>query len=155
MIDNGVDVNKPDATYETVTKGKTPWETAMLLGARETADYLLLNGARETELNRLDEMHACCMGADFASAEKLLEADPALRDDIEPRRAEMLDNASLTNNWPALETMIALRFDLNRPGERTPLHVAALQGHLDHGQEADCGRRRPNTTLIGIFTHRR
>lgn len=160
MIDNGVDVNKPDDTYDTLTRGKTPWQTAMLFGDLETADYLLANGASKTELGRLDEFHAVCMKADLERARQLLEADPRLIDDVEPRRSEILNDAAQTNNWPALEAMIALGFDISKPGERTPLHTAALSGHLDLVKNlvavgADTKLRDPqfNGPAIGFAIH--
>lgn len=131
MIDNGADVNNPDDTYDTITKGRTPYETALLMGETRTADYLLAHGAKSSDLPDLDRLQAACMAGNLGLARDMLKAQPHLIDEIEPRRAEMLSDAALINNWPALETMIAIGFDISRKGERTPLHQAAFFGHLE------------------------
>lgn len=63
FIDHGVDLNKPDDSYDTGIKGRTPYEAALLLGADEIAEYLLANGARKTELINADAFHIACMSA--------------------------------------------------------------------------------------------
>lgn len=131
LIDHGADLNKPDDTYDTLIKGRTPYEAARLLGLEEIADYLLAKGARKTELSDLDLFHAACMRADEKAACKLLEADPELAETVKVRAREMLCDAIMHEKVDALAVMIALGFELNYPGARTPLHDAALYGRLE------------------------
>ncbi|MGI9465064.1 MAG: ankyrin repeat domain-containing protein, partial [Aestuariivirgaceae bacterium] len=131
LIDNGVDIAKPDDTYETMTKGRAPYEVALLMGETRTAEYLLANGTTPAELPQIDRFHVACMAGDLQTARQMLSDAPNLIDDIDVRRGEMLNGAAQTGNWPALETMMKLGFDVSKPGERTPLHQAALQGRLD------------------------
>lgn len=131
LIDHGVDLNKPDNTYETITKGKLPYEIALLLGQDDIADYMLANGARKTELSKLDMLRAACMRGDTAAARALLEADGSLAEAVRPGAREMLCDAVGQDNLAALATMIDLGFELSVPGTRTPLHDAAFQGRLE------------------------
>lgn len=131
LVNHGVDVNKPDDTYETRIKGRTPYEAALLMGHPGIADFLLQKGARRTRLSRLDQFEAACMAGDLAVARRLLTANPELADDVRPHQREMLCAGAATGAIPALETMIELGFELSEPGGRTPLHEAAWEGDLD------------------------
>ncbi len=130
LIDHGVDLDRPDDTYETLTKGKTPYETALLLGLVDIADYMLAHGARKTELSDLDAFRAACMRGDLASARALLDANDTLMVAAGPGMREMLCDAVGQGNEDALAAMIELGFDLSIPGTQTPLHDAAFHGRL-------------------------
>lgn len=128
LIDHGVDVDKPDDTYDTRTRGKTPYQAAMLLGQPEIAAMLAAAGARPADLSASDAFQSACMVGDLKSARQFLEADPGLAGSV--GQTEMLRDAVKLGNKNALLAMIALGFDLNRPAVRTPLHEAALTGDL-------------------------
>lgn len=66
-------------------------------------------------------------------AKRLLKAAKALApDQMDPEQDhELLLEAAGNGNLPAVQTMIALGFELSPRGKRTPLHFAAYQGHLD------------------------
>ncbi|MCP5081036.1 MAG: hypothetical protein GY948_04995 [Alphaproteobacteria bacterium] len=131
LIDHGVDLSKPDDTYETITKGKLPYEIALLSGQDDIAEYMLANGARKTELSSLDKFRAACVRGDIGAARALLEADGTLADAAKPGEREMLCDAVGQDNRDALATMIELGFALSIPSTRTPLHDAAYQGRLE------------------------
>ncbi len=131
LIDHGVDLNKPDDTYDTLTKGKTPYEAARLLGMEDIADYLLAKGARKTELSVVDSLQAACMRGDGDRARELLNGNLPLAEAIKPRAREMLCDAVLHGNVAALSLMIELGFELSEPGKRSPLHDAAFHGRLE------------------------
>lgn len=131
LIDNGVALDKPDDTYETSTKGKTPHETALMMGNREIADYLLAKGAKKAELSLVDALQGACMAGDGTEAQALLKEHPELAREIQGRQNEMLVGAVELDNEAALTLMIDLGFDLNDGTKRTPLQQAALQGKLD------------------------
>ena len=131
LIDHGVDVNKPDDTYDTLTKGKTPYEAARLLGRDEIAAYLLAHGARETELSDLELFQAACMSGQTEKARALKAAGGAVAEAAKPLEGEMLSDAVVQGNKGALATMIELGFDLGTAGTQTPLHDAAYHGRVD------------------------
>ena len=128
LIDHGVDLNKPDDSYDTRTKGRTPYEAALLLGETEIADALRTAGAHQSELSALDRFQAACMAGDFKGARRLYEEHPDLEPAARPLQNELLCDAVKLGKSDALAAMIALGFELNTPGKRTPLHEAALKG---------------------------
>ncbi|MEM7060952.1 MAG: ankyrin repeat domain-containing protein [Pseudomonadota bacterium] len=130
LIDHGVDVNAPDNTYDTMTKGRTPYECAMLRGDQETAEYLLAHGAAKSDLSPEDLFVAAVMAGDTDRARALLADHPGLMEDTADQQDELIDIAASTNRLPALRTMIDLGFELNPPGRSTPLHAASYKGHL-------------------------
>ncbi|MEM8689273.1 MAG: ankyrin repeat domain-containing protein [Pseudomonadota bacterium] len=149
LIDHGVDVDKPDDTYDTLTKGKTPYEAARLLGQDEIADYLLAHGATQAELSNLEQFQAACMSGDTQKAMALRTADPTLTHEGRPLEREMLGDAVVQGNRPALAAMIELGFDLGAAGTQTPLHDAAFHGREDMARMlleagADPTVREPN-----------
>ncbi len=155
LIDHGVDVNRPDDTYDTLTKGKTPYEAARLLGQDEIADYLLEHGATKVDLSALERFQAACMSGNTEEAQALKSADPALAEGVKPLEREMLGDAVVQGNRPALATMIALGFDLGATGTQTPLHDAAYHGHVDMARMlleagADPTARDPNHAAPAI-----
>lgn len=131
LIDHGVDLDKPDDSYDTRTKGRTPYEAARLLGETEIADALRAAGAEPGELSALDRFQAACMAGDLEVAQELSEQDPDLERAVRPLQNELLCDAVRLGKNEALATMIALGFELNTPGKRTALHEAALGGDLD------------------------
>ena len=131
LIDHGVDVDRPDDTYDTRTKGKTPYEAAMLLGQLEIADYLLQHGASKIDLPPLSQFQSACSLADKAGAEELLRQTPGLAKQIKPIQGELLNSAISSRNKDALQMMIELNFELNDNSKRLPLAEAAWHGRLD------------------------
>ena len=127
LIDHGVDLERPDDSYDNRTKGKTPLEAALLLGAPEIATLLREAGAKEPDFSPADAFAAACMRGDTEAASGMLDVDPGLRND----QREMLCDAVKLRNHAALATMIALGLDLNDPNGRTPLHEAAMQGDVE------------------------
>lgn len=130
LIDHGVNLDKPDDTYPSLIKGKTPYEGALLLGLVDIAEYMLANGAKKTELSKLDAFRAACMRGDTVSARAALEADEGLMAAARTGMRQMLCDAVGQGNEEALATMIELGFDLSQPGTLTPLHDAAFHGRL-------------------------
>ncbi len=143
LIDHGADLNKPDDTYDTRTKGKTPWQAAVLHGQTQIADALRAAGADTPALSPSDRFDAACMTGNTEEARSILAINPELTSQAPPRQNELLCDAAKLENIVALQTMIALDFNLNQPCARTPLHEAALNDNpeivqllLDAGADA-------------------
>ncbi len=131
LVNHGADVNKPDDSYNTRVKGRTPYEAALLMGYPEIADFLLQKGARRRRLTGVDQFEAACMAGHLDVAKRLLRADPGLAWEVKPHQREMLCSAASNGSKSALETMIALGFELSDPGGRAPLHEAAWRGDVE------------------------
>ncbi len=130
LIDHGVDLNKPDDSYDTRTKGRTPYEAALLLGETKIATALREAGADQGNLSALDRFQAACMAGDLAQAREAGKQVADLERAVRPLQNELLCDAVKLGKSKALAAMIALGFELNTPGRRTPLHEAALKGDL-------------------------
>lgn len=131
LVESKIDLEKPDNTYETRTKGKTPYEAAMIMGQEKIARYLAENGAVTNGLSPLSEFQSACCTGKTDQAKHLLENNPQLKQAAAQLQREMLCDAVKTGNRQALSSMIELGFDLNDNSQRTPLHEAALNGDLD------------------------
>ena len=131
LVDAGADLNKRDDTYDTMTTGETPYQSALLRGQGEIAAYLKANGADAEELTGKAALQAAIMGGETELARELMRNDPAAATELVPRHGEMLRDAANTRHKAALTTMIELGFDLNPTDQLTPLHTAAYKGHLD------------------------
>lgn len=131
LIQHGVDIEKPDNTYETRCKGKKPLEIAKILGEQQIEALLIENGAHTVELNDVDRFQMACSQTDTKLAKELYEANPELSIAIKPLQYEMLNHAVQRRRHKSLQLMIDLGFDLNNTENRTPLHEAALSGNLE------------------------
>lgn len=131
LVDNGANLEKADNTYETRTKGKKPYEAALIMGQITIADYLAANGADTSQISLLSTFQAACCSANKKQAQTLLTEHPQLADEAKPLHGEMLCNVVEAANTDALQLMIDLGFNLNDNSQRTPLHEAALSGNLD------------------------
>ena len=63
--------------------------------------------------------------------EELARDDLKLAWEVKPHQREMLCSAASNGSKSALETMIALGFELSDPGGRAPLHEAAWRGDVE------------------------
>lgn len=130
--------------------GRTPYEWARLGGDEELASYLVARGASAVDLQPEDLARIRIADAAFPLDELAgwigrttgIEA-------IQRRHPAMLHEAAGENDLQTARRMLALGFDPNAMTSRTPLHEAALHGHIemaalliDHG--ADPRRRDPH-----------
>jgi len=149
LIDQGVNLDRLDDSYETRTKGKTPYQAALLLGRADIAKALLDAGATPTPLSPLDELEVACIAGNFSKAQDMLKADETLAAQLAPRQRHLLCDAIKSKNHSALATMIELDFRLNYRDARTPLHEAALADDVESAKMllaagADSKQRDPD-----------
>ncbi len=131
LVEHGVDLQKSDNTYDTITKGKAPLDVARLLGKHEIADYLRKNGASEGKLSDEEQLYAAFITANDKVTTELTDNNPDLIEKLKPRFRQMLCHAVTHDRTDALRLMINHGFELNRLDGRRPLHEAALHGNLD------------------------
>lgn len=129
LIEHGVDLNTPDSNYyPTYTVGFRPYQVALMRGLPEIAALIKAKGGRADPLDGPQQFQAACMVGDLDLARSLAPDHQG----VEPEKdLEMFCEACGNNNLPAAQTMIALGFELNPRGRRTPLHTAAYKGHID------------------------
>jgi len=131
LVEAGVDLEKPDNTYETRTKNKAPLEVALVMGQQEIADYLIEQGAPKNDIPALSHLQCACLSGNESAARELLDKHAHLATEMKPLGQEMLADAVKACNAKAVELMLTLGFELNDNSRRTPLHEAALSGRLD------------------------
>lgn len=158
LVDHGVDLDKPDDTYDTRTKGKRPHEVAQLMGEAEITRILREAGAPEAALDPMEGFQVACMAEDLEAARVILRQNP----DLMPRvpEVDMLRDAVRRRNRPALQTMFALGFDVNGMDGTTALHEAALTGDvalarmlLDAGADPTIRDLNHHATPMGYALH--
>jgi len=126
LVAHGVDVNTPDTRLR-----RTPYELALLNGNIEIAQYLLDHGAKQTSLADRDALAAACLAGDANRVRSLLAKDATLVDQLRMHRAELLQLAAERDKRDGIRLMVDLHFDLNEVRRTTPLHNAAMAGHLE------------------------
>jgi ankyrin repeat protein len=127
LAERGADINRARAD------GRTPYAVAELHGNRDVAAWLLAQGA-SGELSDVDRLVSACSRGDVEVARAMLEARPALRDEISSEHYATFYRAAEHNDVVALEAMLACGFDPDRPDEsigKTALHAAAMEGWPD------------------------
>jgi ankyrin repeat protein len=110
-------------TEHPVFGGHRAYELAAIQGRTEIAELLLEKGA--APLDDVDALCAAAMRGDVVEAHPDLAAKAVARNPQLPIRAAEIGATQ------ALEPLQKLGFNLNVGRMRTPLHLAALQGHLD------------------------
>ncbi len=131
LVENGANLESADNTYETRSKGKKPYEAALIMGQIEIAEYLAEHGADTSRVSLLSRFQGACCSGNKEQAQAFLKEHPSLAEDAKPLQREMLCNVIEAANTDALQLMLDLGFNLNDNSQRTPLHEAALGGRLD------------------------
>ncbi|UUX51122.1 ankyrin repeat domain-containing protein [Nisaea acidiphila] len=129
LIEHGVDIDTPDNnTYPTFTEGVTPYQSALMRGLPDIAEIIKARGGDAEPLTERQQFFAACMSGDLQTAEKLKPGHMGKDPDTE---AEILREAAGNGNLAAVETMIALGFELSPVGTQTALHAAAWRGQVN------------------------
>lgn len=136
LVEHGADVNR-------TVKGRTPYQWAELGGDASLAAYLVSRGATVTELTDVDRLARAIGEGKEDQAKALAAGDPTLVSRTQSAHPAILHEAAGENQRAQVALMLSLGFDVNRMTSRTPLHEAALHGHvemakllLDHGANA-------------------
>jgi ankyrin repeat protein len=129
LIEHGVDINSPDNNYyPTYTVGYTPYQAALMRGMPDIAELIAAKGGDTTPLGEFEQFQSACMRGDLEMALELapeyLGVDPA-------KDHELLCRAAGNGNVKAVQTMLAVGFELTSLDGHTPLHMAAFRGHKD------------------------
>jgi ankyrin repeat protein/ketosteroid isomerase-like protein len=112
-----------------VYEGRSPVQEAALSGHMDVVSLLVGAGA-SWEHDRVDELLAAAMAGDRGTVERLIAADPTVRERALERRPEQLVRAAEQDSYRAVELLIELGFDVNARPRTAPLHEAAMRGNV-------------------------
>lgn len=136
LVEHGADVNR-------TVKGRTPYQWAELGGDASLAEYLVAHGATVAELTDVDRLARAIAEGKGEQAKALVAGDATLVSRAQAAHPAILHEAAGENREVQAALMLSLGFDVNRMTSRTPLHEAALHGHieiakllLEHGANA-------------------
>ncbi|MBP1875396.1 ankyrin repeat protein [Ensifer adhaerens] len=136
LVEHGADVNR-------TVKGRTPYQWAELGGDASLAEYLVAHGATVAELTDVDRLARAIAEGKGEQAKALVAGDATLVSRTQSAHPAILHEAAGENREVQAALMLSLGFDVNRMTSRTPLHEAALHGHiemakllLEHGANA-------------------
>ncbi|QNE19735.1 ankyrin repeat domain-containing protein [Kribbella qitaiheensis] len=122
VLAQGIDPDRR-GTEHPIFAGHRAYELAAIQGHTEIAELLLEKGA--TPLDDVGELYAAVLRGDPVDADPDLAARAVARNPLLPIRVAEIGATH------ALRPLQELGFDLNVGRMRTPLHLAALLGHLD------------------------
>lgn len=124
LVEHGADVNR-------TVKGRTPYQWAELGGDASLANYLVDHGATVAALTDVDRLARAIGEGKGEQAKALAAGDPTLVSRTQAAHSAILHEAAGEDQQVQVALMLSLGFDVNRMTSRTPLHEAALHGHID------------------------
>lgn len=127
--ESGIDINAPSGGPDAC---QTAYELAVVGGNTDIVELLTQAGAYTPPLDLTYQLVGACLRADRPAVDRLLGADPGLAE-----RAlgvswwpEPLHQAAALGRPEAVPLLVSLGFPVN-DAKGSPLHAAALFGHLD------------------------
>ena len=142
-----------------VYQGRAPVQEAALSGHMDVVSLLVDAGA-SWEHDQVDELLAAAMAGDRGTVERLIAADPTVREHALERRPEQLVRAAEQDSYRAVELLIELGFDVNARPRTAPLHEAAMRGNvavirllLEHGADPNVRDTGYHATPAGWAEH--
>ena len=131
LVEHGADVNK-------AVNGRTPYEWARLGNDKDLTLYLVQQGAIAVRLKQEDWVYIQLTTGDVSTDQavfiehiKRVAGDIDIPDALQKAHPAMLHEAAGENDLEAVNRMLALGLDVNAMTSRTPLHEAALHGHIE------------------------
>ncbi len=110
--------------------GKTPYQTALLSGHKDIAEYLASHGTKVTSLGPVDQLQMALLNADKEQVTELISDDGSLAGQVQETYPNLLEKAVDLDRADAIRLMIDVGFDVNRVTGRTALHQAAWHGNI-------------------------
>jgi ketosteroid isomerase-like protein len=158
LLARGVDPEGREIEHP-IYRGRSPVQEAALNGHMDIVSVLVDAGA-SWEHDQVDELVATAMAGDRTAVERLLAADPGLRERAIERCPDQLVRAAEQNSYEAVAMLIELGFDVNARSRTAPLHEAAMRGNLpviqlllDHGADPNSLDTGYHATPAGWAEH--
>lgn len=131
LVEHGADVNRP-------VNGRTPYEWARLGNDKDLVLYLVQQGATAVRLKQEDWVYILLTTGDvstdqavFVDHVKRVASDLDIPEVMRRAHPAIMHEAAGENALERVRRMLALGLDVNVMTSRTPLHEAALHGHID------------------------
>jgi ketosteroid isomerase-like protein len=158
LLGRGVDPEGRGSRHP-IYRGRSPVQEAALSGHMDVVSLMVDAGA-SWEHDLVDELVATAMAGDRDTVNRLLTADPGLRERAIERCPDQLVRAAEQDSYEAVALLIELRFDVNARPRTAPLHEAAMRGNLalinlllDHGADPDIHDTGYDATPAGWAEH--
>jgi ketosteroid isomerase-like protein len=158
LLARGVDPEGREMTHP-IYQGRSPIREAALNGHMDVVSVLVDAGACWKH-DQVDELVATAMAGDRGTVERLLAADPGLRQLAIERCPDQMVRAAEQNSYDAVALLIELGFDVNARSRTAPLHEAAMRGNvavirllLDHGADPNIRDTGYDATPAGWAEH--
>ncbi len=158
LLARGVDPKGREIKHP-IYRGRSPVQEAALNGHMDIVSLLVDAGA-SWEHDQVDELVATAMAGDRDTVERVLAADPGLRQRAIERCPDQLVCAAEQNRYEAVALLIELGFGVNARSRTAPLHEAAMRGNiavirllLDHGADPNIHDTGYDATPAGWAEH--
>jgi ankyrin repeat protein/ketosteroid isomerase-like protein len=158
LLARGVDPEGRGSEHP-IYQGRSPVQEAALAGHMDVVSVLVEAGA-SWEHDAVDELVATAMAGDRGTVQRLLAADPGLRERAIDRCPDQLVRAAGQDSYEAVGLLIELGFDVNARSRTAPLHEAAMRGNLpvirlllDHGADPHVHDTGYDATPAGWAEH--
>lgn len=158
LLDAGVDPAGREIKHP-IYRGRSPVQEAALNGHMDIVAMLVDAGA-VWEHDQVDELIATTMSGDRDAVQRLLAADPGLRERALERWPDQLVRAAEQDSDHAVALLIELGFDVNARSRTAPLHEAAMRGNvaviqllLEHGADPNLRDTGYDATAAGWAEH--
>jgi len=160
LLARGVDPDGREPKHP-IYQGRSPVREAALAGHMDVVSLLVDAGAH-WEHDHADVLIAAAMAGDHATVDRLLEADPGLRERAIERHPDQLVRAAGQGCYEAVALLVELGFDVNARPRTAPLHEAAMRGNvpvirflLEHGADPNVHDTAYDATPAGWAEHHR
>jgi ankyrin repeat protein/ketosteroid isomerase-like protein len=158
LLARGVDPEGRGSKHP-IYQGRSPVQEAALAGHMDVVSLLVDAGA-SWEHDAVDELVATAMAGDRGTVQRLLGADPGVRQRAIERCPDQLARAAGQDSYEAVALLIELGFDVNARSRTAPLHEAAMRGNLrviklllDHGADPNIHDSGYEATPAGWAEH--
>lgn len=158
LLDRGVDPRGREIEHP-IYQGRSPVQEAAVNGHMDIV-AMLVDAGGTWEHDDVDELIATAMSGDRGQVERVLAADPGVRERAIARSPDQLVRAAEQDSYDAVALLIELGFDVNAMGRTAPLHEAAMRGNLavirlllDHGADPNLRDTGYHATPAGWAEH--
>ena len=127
LLSRGVDPNRPGT--HPLSKGRSPYTTAVLFGNFKIAELLEAAGADTSTVTPIIRFVGACLAGDRPTVERALTADRSLLRLAQNRHRDLVSRATVLGRLEAIPLLVDLGFDVNARRRTTALHEAALRGN--------------------------